>query len=170
MARESQFEDPRQAAGVSSLALIGNASAHKVGAKSYGLSRGIFDKETKRKPLAFAADAAPMAIRGRFGTRSRGRIVGGVAAMALNIASVCAFCGPEQTDPPACEWHVHRPVLGRPVRKNQRKSSGRRCLCSRAPTAEVLVAQPRTSRQIASRVFSAASSLPASSACTDAGN
>ena len=71
MARESQFEDPRQAAGVSSLALIGNASAHKVGAKSYGLSRGIFDKETRRKPLAFAADAAPMAIRGCFGTFAR---------------------------------------------------------------------------------------------------
>ena len=40
-----------------SLALIGNASAHKFGTKTCGSSRGIFDKETRRKPLAFAADA-----------------------------------------------------------------------------------------------------------------
>jgi len=53
----------------SSLALIGNASAHKAGAKAVSPIRGIFDKETRRKPLAFAADAAPMAILGGFGTR-----------------------------------------------------------------------------------------------------
>jgi len=62
-----------------SLALSGNASAHTVGAKQCGPSRGIFDKEIRRKPLAFAADAAPMAIGGCFGTHSRGRIVGGTA-------------------------------------------------------------------------------------------
>jgi hypothetical protein len=40
-----------------SLALIGNASAQDAGAKPRSLGRDIFDKETRRKPLAFAADA-----------------------------------------------------------------------------------------------------------------
>jgi len=44
------------AAGLS-LALIGNASGQKAGAKGGTWNRGIFDKETRRKPLAFAADA-----------------------------------------------------------------------------------------------------------------
>ncbi len=35
-------------------------------------SRGVFDKQTRRKPLAFAADAAAMEIEGRFGTRRPG--------------------------------------------------------------------------------------------------
>jgi hypothetical protein len=60
-----------------SLALIGNASAHKIGAKTCSPGRGIFDKETRRKPLAFAADAAPMAFESCFGTPWRSRIVGG---------------------------------------------------------------------------------------------
>ena len=60
----------------SSLALIGNASALKIGAKTRSPNRGIFDKETRRKPLAFAVGAAPMAIRGCFGTGSQRRIVG----------------------------------------------------------------------------------------------
>ena len=47
------------------------------GAKTCGRSRGIFDKETRRKALAFAADAASMAIGGCFGTRSRDGIVDG---------------------------------------------------------------------------------------------
>jgi hypothetical protein len=39
-----------------SLALIGNASGkHSPGRQEY--IRGVFDKETRRKPLAFAADA-----------------------------------------------------------------------------------------------------------------
>jgi hypothetical protein len=44
--------------GVWSLALIGNASA---GQFAFGKKpiRGVFDKETRRKPLAFAADAVP---------------------------------------------------------------------------------------------------------------
>jgi hypothetical protein len=62
----------------SSLALIGNASAQKAGAKTCSPSRGIFDKETRRKPLAFAADAAPMGIGGCFGTPSRCGSVGGL--------------------------------------------------------------------------------------------
>ena len=92
---------------VMSLALIGNASAHRIGAKTYSPSRGIFDKETRRKPLALAADAAAMAIGGWFGTRSRRRMVGGVeegsecgavsggkvAAKALEIVSLRAFRG-----------------------------------------------------------------------------
>jgi hypothetical protein len=40
-----------------SLALIGNASAQDAGAKARSPGRGIFDKETRRKALAFAADA-----------------------------------------------------------------------------------------------------------------
>ena len=67
-----------------SLALIGNASAHRIGAKTCRPSRGIFDKETRRKPLAFAADAAAMAIGRWFGTRWRCKIVGGV-----EVGSVC---------------------------------------------------------------------------------
>jgi hypothetical protein len=43
--------------GVSSLALIGNASAHESRGADLYPSRGVFDKETRRKPLAFAADA-----------------------------------------------------------------------------------------------------------------
>jgi hypothetical protein len=41
----------------SSLALIGNASAHEGRGEDLYPSRGVFDKETRRKPLAFAADA-----------------------------------------------------------------------------------------------------------------
>jgi hypothetical protein len=40
-----------------SLALIGSASAHEGRGEDVQLSRGAFDKETRRKPLAFAADA-----------------------------------------------------------------------------------------------------------------
>jgi hypothetical protein len=40
-----------------SLALIGSASAHEGWGEDVQLSRGAFDKETRRKPLAFAADA-----------------------------------------------------------------------------------------------------------------
>jgi hypothetical protein len=43
-----------------SLALIGTASGQTFGAEGV-LIRGVFDKETRRKPLAFAADA------GRYG-------------------------------------------------------------------------------------------------------
>jgi len=49
-----------------------------VGAKTISRSRGIFDKETRRKPLAFAGDAAAMAIGGCFGTHQRGGIAGGL--------------------------------------------------------------------------------------------
>jgi hypothetical protein len=72
-------EVPRPVMSVSSLALIGNASAHNTWDEDVSPIRGIFDKETRRKPLAFAADAAAMAIGCCFGTRSRRRIVGGVA-------------------------------------------------------------------------------------------
>jgi hypothetical protein len=41
----------------SSLALIGNASANEGRGEDLYPSRGVFDKETRRKPLAFAADA-----------------------------------------------------------------------------------------------------------------
>jgi hypothetical protein len=40
-----------------SLAIIGNASAEQGCGKDVQPSRGVFDKETRRKPLAFAADA-----------------------------------------------------------------------------------------------------------------
>ena len=43
-----------------SLALIGNASGQTFWAEGVS-NRGVFDKETRRKPLAFAADA------GRYG-------------------------------------------------------------------------------------------------------
>ena len=92
---------------VASLALIGNASAHRVGAKTCRPSRGIFDKETRRKPLAFAADAEAMAIGRWFGTCSRRWIVGGVegglvcggvsagkaGAKARRVVSLRAFRG-----------------------------------------------------------------------------
>jgi len=55
---------------VKSLAFIGNASAHDCRGEDVRVSRGIFDKETRRKPLAFAADAAAMGIEGRFGTQN----------------------------------------------------------------------------------------------------
>jgi hypothetical protein len=45
------------AASFLSLALIGNASAHESRGEELYPSRGVFDKETRRKPLAFAADA-----------------------------------------------------------------------------------------------------------------
>jgi hypothetical protein len=44
-----------------SLALIGNASEQTFGAEGI-LIRGVFDKETRRKPLAFAADAVRYGI------------------------------------------------------------------------------------------------------------
>src|SRR5271165_3120873 len=74
---ETQLGTPKFAEGRLSLALIGNASADKFDAKTCSPGRGIFDKETRRKPLGFAADAAPMAFGSSFGTRSRSRIVGG---------------------------------------------------------------------------------------------
>jgi len=43
-----------------SLALIGNASGQTFWAEGIS-NRGVFDEETRRKPLAFAADA------GRYG-------------------------------------------------------------------------------------------------------
>src|ERR1019366_7633395 len=44
-----------------SLALIGNASGQTLGVSGVSI-RGVFDKETRRKPLAFAADAARYGI------------------------------------------------------------------------------------------------------------
>src|SRR5215471_17813812 len=58
-----------------SLALIGNASAHASDTKTCVPSRGVFDKETRRKPLAFAADAAVMGTGSDFGTRSEAKLV-----------------------------------------------------------------------------------------------
>jgi hypothetical protein len=114
--------------------LIGNASAHGIGPKTCSPSRGIFDKETRRKPLAFAADAAAMAIGRWFGTRSRRRIVGGVeggsvwgavsagkvAAKALEIVSLRAFrgfwtdgCGGVRTALAGDHWNFgHRELRG----------------------------------------------------------
>jgi hypothetical protein len=44
-----------------SLALIENASGQTFGAERIS-NRGVFDKETRRKPLAFAADAVRYGI------------------------------------------------------------------------------------------------------------
>ena len=77
-AADREGKSPASAWSKWSLALIGNASAHKFGTKTCGPSRGIFDKETRRKPLAFAAYAAAMAILGCFGTRQRAGIAGGL--------------------------------------------------------------------------------------------
>jgi len=44
-----------------SLALIGNASGQTFWAEGIS-NRGVFDKETRRKPLAFAADAVRYGI------------------------------------------------------------------------------------------------------------
>ena len=44
-----------------SLALIGNVSGQTVGVERVS-NRGVFDKETRRKPLAFAADAVRYGI------------------------------------------------------------------------------------------------------------
>ena len=107
-----------------SLALIGNASAHKFGAKTGSPGRGIFDKETRRKPLAFAGDAAAMAIGGWFGTCSRRWLVGGLlersrgraissedlTAKALKIAPL-RECHGSRTDRRA-GVPVARPSLG----------------------------------------------------------
>jgi hypothetical protein len=50
-----------QALGVWSLALIGNAS-DKTLRRKIMRTRGVFDKETRRKPLVFAADAVRYGI------------------------------------------------------------------------------------------------------------
>jgi hypothetical protein len=44
-----------------SLALIGNASGKQSSGRQKYI-RGVFDKETRRKPLAFAADALSYGI------------------------------------------------------------------------------------------------------------
>ena len=44
-----------------SLALIGNASRQSLDAEGI-VMRGVFDEETRRKPLAFAADAVRYGI------------------------------------------------------------------------------------------------------------
>jgi len=54
--------------GVLSLALIGNASGQAFGARGIS-TRGVFDKETRRKPLAFAADAVRYGISTAVGGR-----------------------------------------------------------------------------------------------------
>ena len=46
----------------SSLGLIGNASGKTLLATKWNSIRGVFDKETRRKPLAFAADAVRYGI------------------------------------------------------------------------------------------------------------
>jgi hypothetical protein len=46
---------------VLSLTLIGNASGQTFGAERWSI-RGVFDEETRRKPLAFAADAVRYGI------------------------------------------------------------------------------------------------------------
>jgi hypothetical protein len=48
--------------GESSLALIGNASGQDPEGMDEDSIRGVFDKETRRKPLAFAADAVNYGI------------------------------------------------------------------------------------------------------------
>ena len=56
--RTQHFDSSHHAiTSVSSLALIGNASGKKRSVNSGQSPRGIFDKETRRKPLVFAADA-----------------------------------------------------------------------------------------------------------------
>jgi hypothetical protein len=45
-----------------SLALIGNASGRTLRVRKMLILRGVFDKETRRKPLAFAADAVRYGI------------------------------------------------------------------------------------------------------------
>jgi hypothetical protein len=45
-----------------SLALIGDASGQKTGAQGRNSIRGIFDKGTRRKALAVAADAVSYGI------------------------------------------------------------------------------------------------------------
>jgi len=47
--------------GVLSLALIGNASGQTFVGEGVSI-RGVFDEETRRKPLAFAADAVRYGI------------------------------------------------------------------------------------------------------------
>jgi hypothetical protein len=44
--------------------LIGDASGQTVGGGAEFSIRGVFDKETRRKPLAFAADAGDAADYG----------------------------------------------------------------------------------------------------------
>jgi hypothetical protein len=51
----------RRIPGGWSLALIGNAS-DRTHRRKIMRTRGVFDKETRRKPLAFAADAVPYGI------------------------------------------------------------------------------------------------------------
>jgi hypothetical protein len=53
--------DVHSTLSISSLALIGNAS-DKTLRRKIMLPRGVFDKETRRKPLAFAADAVRYGI------------------------------------------------------------------------------------------------------------
>jgi hypothetical protein len=48
--------------------LIGNASGQTFGAEGISI-RGVFDKETRRKPLAFAADAVCYGISTAVGRR-----------------------------------------------------------------------------------------------------
>jgi hypothetical protein len=55
------LEDHHATNPESSLALIGNASGRHSGRKRKSF-RGVFDKETRRKPLAFAADAVRYGI------------------------------------------------------------------------------------------------------------
>ena len=58
--------------------MIGNDAAGASRSAAEVLNRVIFDKETRRKPLEFAGDAAAMAIGGCFGTHQRGGIAGGL--------------------------------------------------------------------------------------------
>jgi len=48
--------------------LIGNASGRLLGRRGISI-RGVFDKETRRKPLAFAADAVRYGISTAVGRR-----------------------------------------------------------------------------------------------------
>ena len=69
----------------SSLALIGNASGQTFGVEGISI-RGVFDKETRRKPLAFAADAVRYGIStAAWSEPSLGR-TGELVGMAVGMA------------------------------------------------------------------------------------
>jgi hypothetical protein len=61
MCAQAKIPGCTEVISVLSLALIGNASEQTLGVEGISM-RGVFDEETRRKPLAFAADAVRYGI------------------------------------------------------------------------------------------------------------
>ena len=124
----------RTIVSVLSLALIGNAPGRKRRAQAR-IGRGIFDKETRRKPLVFAADAvygdskAVWYRKARAGAPMNSAVSGSHSGFGVETAPMMRSgegrevfgTVPEYTPTPACGKHVARRGWRYGLMRNRRR-------------------------------------------------